>query len=72
MVTISPKFKVPNFDKYKGMNCPKNQLKMYCRKMSAHSRDEKLLIHFSKIAWPELRLFGTLIWKLPASVLGRT
>jgi len=36
---------VPNFDKYKGTTCPKNHLKMYCRKMGAHSRDEKLLMH---------------------------
>ena len=27
-----PKFKVPDFDKYKGITCPKNHLKMYCRK----------------------------------------
>jgi len=45
-VVIPPKFKVPDFDKYKGTTCPKNHLKMYCRKMGAHSRDEKLLIHF--------------------------
>ena len=45
-VVIPPKFKVPDFDKYKGTTCPLNHLKMYCRKMGAHSRDEKLLIHF--------------------------
>jgi len=45
-VVIPPKFKVPNFDRYKGMTCPKNHLKMYCRKMGVHSRDEKLLMHF--------------------------
>jgi len=45
-VVIPPKFKVPDFDKYKGTTCPKNHLKMYCRKMGAHSRDEKLLMHF--------------------------
>ncbi|KAL5179630.1 hypothetical protein HKD37_01G000900 [Glycine soja] len=45
-VVIPPKFKVPDFDKYKGTTCPKNHLKMYCRKMGAHSKDEKLLIHF--------------------------
>ena len=45
-VVIPQKFKVPNFDKYKGMTCPKNHLKMYCLKMGAHSRDEKLLMHF--------------------------
>ena len=45
-VVIPPKFKVPDFDRYKGTTCPKNHLKMYCRKMGAHSRDEKLLMHF--------------------------
>ena len=45
-VVIPPKFKVPNFDKYKGTTCPKNHLKMYCRKMGAYAKDGKLLIHF--------------------------
>jgi len=41
-----PKFKVSNFDKYKGTTCPKNHLKMYCRKMGAYAKDEELLIYF--------------------------
>ena len=45
-VVIPPKFKMPNFDKYKGTTCPKNHLKMYCRKMRAYAKDEKLLMHF--------------------------
>ena len=45
-VIIPPKFKVPNFDKYKGTTCPKNHLKMYCWKMGVYVKDEKLLIHF--------------------------
>jgi len=45
-VVIPPMFKVPDFDRYKGMACPKNHCKMYCRKMGAYSRDEKLLMHF--------------------------
>jgi len=45
-VVIPPKFKVLDFDRYKGTTCPKNHLKMYCRKMGAYSRDEKLLMHF--------------------------
>ena len=40
-VVIPPKFKVPNFDKYKGTTCPKNHLKMYCRKMGVYTKDEK-------------------------------
>ena len=45
-VVIPPKFKVPDFDRYKGTTCPKHHLKMYCRKMGAYSRDENLLLHF--------------------------
>ncbi|XP_014524575.1 uncharacterized protein LOC106780783 [Vigna radiata var. radiata] len=44
-VTISHKFKVPEFEKYKGNTCPKNHLTMYCRKMAAYAHDDKLLIH---------------------------
>ena len=42
---VIPKFKVLDFDKYKGTTCPKNHLKMYCRKMGAYAKDEELLIH---------------------------
>ena len=45
-VVIPLKFKVPDFDKYKGTTCPKNHLKMYCRKMGAYAKDEKLLMYF--------------------------
>ena len=43
---VIPKFKVPDFGKYKGTTRSKNHLKMYCRKMGAYAKDEKLLIHF--------------------------
>jgi len=45
-VVIPPKFKVPEFEKYKGATCPKSHLVMYCRKMAAYAHDEKLLMHF--------------------------
>ena len=45
-IVIPPKFKVLDFDKYKGTTCPKNHLKMYCQKMGAYSKDEKPLMHF--------------------------
>ena len=45
-VVIPPKFKVSDFDKYKGTTCPKNHLKMYYRKMGGYTKDEKLLMHF--------------------------
>ena len=42
----SPKeFKVTDFDKYKETTCPKNHLRMYCRRMGAYAKDEKLLMH---------------------------
>jgi len=45
-VVIPPKFKVHEFEKYKGSTCPKSHLIMYCRKMATHAHDEKLLMHF--------------------------
>ncbi|RDX76674.1 hypothetical protein CR513_43313, partial [Mucuna pruriens] len=45
-VVVPPKFKLPEFDKYKGNTCPKNHLTTYCRKMTSHAYDDKLLIHF--------------------------
>jgi len=57
-VVIPPTFKVPDFDKYKGMTCPKNHLKMYCRKMGAHSKDEKLLMHL----FQDSLAGATIIW----------
>ena len=45
-IIIPLKFKVSDFDKFKGTTCPKNHLKLYCRKMGAYAKDEKLLMHF--------------------------
>ena len=45
-VIIPLKFKVTEFDKCKGTTWPKNHLKLYCRKMGAYEKDEKLLMHF--------------------------
>jgi len=45
-MVIPSKFQVPDFDKYKGTTFLKNHLKMYCRKMWAYTKDEKLLMHF--------------------------
>jgi len=45
-IITPPKFKVSDFDKYKGTTCPKNHLKMYCRKMGVYAKNEELLIHF--------------------------
>ena len=45
-IVLPPKFKVPTFEKYKGLTCPRNHLIMYCRKMGIAARDDKLLIFF--------------------------
>jgi len=45
-VTIPHKFKVPEFEKYKGTTCPRSHLTMYSRKMTVYAYDDKLLIHF--------------------------
>ncbi|XP_050902180.1 uncharacterized protein LOC127112030 [Lathyrus oleraceus] len=35
-LVIPQKFKVLDFDKYKGISCPRTHLRAYCRKMAAH------------------------------------
>ncbi|XP_058760043.1 uncharacterized protein LOC131633346 [Vicia villosa] len=45
-LTIPRKFKIPDFEKYKGLTCPRNHLRMYVRKMAAYAHDQKLMIHF--------------------------
>ena len=45
-VIIPPKYKVSDFNKYKGTTCSNNHPKTYCRKMGAYAKDEKLLMHF--------------------------
>ena len=43
---IPQKFKVPDFDKYKGISCPRTHLRAYCRKMAGHISNDQLLIHY--------------------------
>lgn len=45
-LVIPAKFKTPDFDRYNGHTCPKRHLVMYYRKMAAHVKDDKLMIHF--------------------------
>jgi len=45
-IVISKKFRVPEFVKYTGTQCPVTHLKVYCNKMAEVVDDEKLLIHF--------------------------
>ena len=44
-LVLPPKFKVPTFDKFDGTKCPSTHLYMYCRKMTGHTSNDKLLIH---------------------------
>jgi len=44
-VVIPPKLKLPEFEKYRGTTCPKSHIMMYGKKMVAHPRNEKLLMH---------------------------
>ena len=55
-IITPPKFKVSDFDKYKGTTCPKNHLKMYCWKMGAYTKDEELLIHFFQESLTEVAI----------------
>ena len=45
-LVIPHKFKTPTFDKYDGTKCPTTHLTMYCRKMSAYTDNDKLLIYY--------------------------
>ena len=44
-LVIPHKFKTPTFDKYDYTKCPTTHLTMYCRKMSAYTNNDTLLIH---------------------------
>ena len=45
-VVIPPKFKVPDFEKYKGTSCLETHLRSYCRKIVAYVENELLVMHF--------------------------
>ncbi|XP_050895974.1 uncharacterized protein LOC127102673 [Lathyrus oleraceus] len=47
-IKIPVKFKVPDFEKYKGNTCPLSHLVMYARKMSTQTDNDQLLIHYFK------------------------
>ncbi|OMO83894.1 Retrotransposon gag protein [Corchorus olitorius] len=44
-LVIPPKFKVPEFEKYNGMKCPREHLISYTREMAAYKDNEKMMIH---------------------------
>lgn len=45
-VKIPHKFKLLDFEKYKGNSCPLSHLVMYARKMSTQTNNHQLLIHY--------------------------
>jgi hypothetical protein len=45
-MVVPKKFRVPEFIKYTGTQCPVTHLKSYCNKMAEVVHDEKLLMHF--------------------------
>lgn len=45
-VVISAKFKVPDFEKYKGANDPRAHIRAYYRKMVIYSDGDRLFMHF--------------------------
>lgn len=45
-LVIPKKFKVLEFDKYKGVICLCTHLATYCCKMMTYTNDDKLLIHY--------------------------
>lgn len=44
-VVILPKFKEPEFEKYKGLDFPNIHKNMYFQKMVAYAIDDKLMVH---------------------------
>lgn len=45
-MVIPAKFKVPDFEKYKGASDPRNHIRAYFHKMDAYPDDDRLLMHF--------------------------
>jgi len=45
-VVVPPKFKIPDFDKYTGNSNPRIHLTTYIAKISALTKDDRLLVHF--------------------------
>ena len=71
-IIIPPKFKVLDFDKYKGTTCPKNHLKMYYRKMGSYTKDKKLLMHFFQESLVGVGITWYTNLESSRSVLGKT
>ncbi|XP_016681136.2 uncharacterized protein [Gossypium hirsutum] len=44
-LVLPPKFKMPEFKKYNGTNCPEAHITMFCRRMMGYINNDPLLIH---------------------------
>ncbi|XP_012466230.1 uncharacterized protein LOC105784855 [Gossypium raimondii] len=44
-LVLPPKFKMPEFEKYKGTSCPEVHITMFCRRMTGYVNNDQLLIH---------------------------
>lgn len=67
-VVIPTKFKVPDFEKYKGASNPRMHIRAYCLKMAAYLDNDRLLMHFfqdslrgASLEW-YMQLEGAHIW----------
>jgi len=45
-VRIPPKFKAPEFKKYKGNTCSQSDMVMHARKMSTRTANHQMIIHY--------------------------
>jgi len=45
-IVVPKDFRIPDFIKYTGLECPNTHLRSYCNKMAKVIRDDKLLIYF--------------------------
>lgn len=45
-LVISPKFEVPNFEKYTGLSFPQRHLVMFYQKMASYTHNDKLMIYY--------------------------
>lgn len=71
-LVIPSKFKVPNFEKYKGDNCPRHHLVMVCQKMTSYTHDDKMMIHcFQDSSSGGIIELVHKTWNEPYSVMGR-
>jgi hypothetical protein len=53
-IIVPKNFRIPEFIKYTGLECPNTHLRSYCNKMAKVIYDDKLLTIFSKIVWRDL------------------